>query len=176
MTVAGTVADATIARTRSTASSSVALPLRRLNVLRRSERAVDAVEARAREPLVAALVQHEPGQLRCAALRRGDHLLRARHLRHAVVAHERDGLDPRYARGGEARDELGADGRRERVGLVLQPVARPDVADGDRGHAGAGAGTYSMRLVGRIGSSATTSVVIATPTHCHPVSVNPNLK
>ena len=97
--------------------------------LGRGERAVHAGERRPGEPLVAALVQHEARQLGVAALRRRDHILGARHLRDAIVAHERDRLDARHTCRSQARDELGANSRRERLGLVLEPVARPDVAD-----------------------------------------------
>ena len=79
---------------------------------------------------MALLVQNEPGVLDAlAALDPRDHLLGAGHLRHAVVANEADGLDPRQTHGGEPVDELGADRRREHVGLVLQPVSRADVAE-----------------------------------------------
>ncbi len=56
-------------------------------------------------------------------------LLRTRHLRHAIVPHERRRLDPRHARRCEPVDELGADSRSEHVRLVLEPIARPDVTD-----------------------------------------------
>ena len=65
VTVAGvSPAAARIASVRATASASVALPFRSLKRLRRRERHVDAVEAGvAREPLPAALVENEPGEL-----------------------------------------------------------------------------------------------------------------
>src|SRR3954447_24511622 len=102
-------------------------PVERLG---RRERAVDASEPRSPEPLVALEVQDEPRVLRALTQvdRSGD-LLRTRHLRHALVAHERRRLDPRQARGCEPVDELGADSRCEHVRLVLQPVPRPDVTD-----------------------------------------------
>ena len=64
---------------------------------------------------------------------RRDDLLGAGHLRHARRIDEADRLDPRQARGREAVDELGAHDRLERDRVVLEPVARPDVADRHRG-------------------------------------------
>ena len=81
------------------------------------------------EPLVATLVEHQPGELGPLGVCGGDDLLRAGHLRHPVVAHERDRFDAREPRGSESRHELGTLRGRERLGLVLQAVARPDVAD-----------------------------------------------
>ena len=177
VTVDGTSARARIARTRSTASASDALPFRRLNASVAASVQLTRVEAGLREALVAALVEHEPDQLgRPRSRQPRDDLLGAGHLRDAVVADERDRLDPRHARRGEPRDELGAHGRRERLRLVLQAVARPDVADRD--HAGAAAGTgTSIVSRGRIGSSATTRLVTASPDPLRGASsVWPNLK
>ena len=84
----------------------------------------------------------------------------------------------RGTRAAASRDTSSARTRgRERLRLVLQPVARPDVADRD--HAGTGAGHRHVSTVprGRVGSSATTRLV-----DCHPdplpaaSSVWPNLK
>ena len=105
------------------------VPVPPVERLRRGERAVTRASVVCGEALVAALVQHEPRQLGVSALRGRDDLFGACHLRHAIVAHERDGLDARHARRREARDELGAHRGRERLGLVLEPVARPDIAD-----------------------------------------------
>ena len=54
----------------------------------RRERHVHAVERRRCEPLPAALVEHEPGELGLNVAGRLDDLLRAGHLRHALVADE----------------------------------------------------------------------------------------
>jgi hypothetical protein len=79
---------------------------------------------------VALLVQHEPAQLGpLHALDSRDDVLRACHLRNEVVAHERDGLHARNPRAGQAADELRAHRGGEDVRLVLEPVARADVAD-----------------------------------------------
>ncbi len=95
------------------------------------ERHVDAVERRRGEPLPAALVQHEPGELGLNVADRRDDLLRTGHLRHALVADEADRLDPRQAGGREASNELGPDVGSERLRLVLKPVAGADVAERD---------------------------------------------
>ena len=101
-----------------------------VELLGRAERRVHPVQAGRGEALVAALVQHEAGVLGAVApLDPGDHLLGAGHLRHAVVAHEADRLDARHARGGEAVDELRPRRRLQRLGLVLEAVARADVAE-----------------------------------------------
>ena len=116
------------------------------------ERDVDAVERGRREPLPAALVEHEPGQLDARArLDRGDDLLRPGHRRHRVVADEADRLDPAQPGRGEAVHELRAHRRREHDRLVLEPVARADVAEQDVG----------QRWVTRSG-------VIRTITRCSP--------
>ena len=131
VTVAGTSAAARIASARATASSSDAFPFARLNASVAAEGDVHAVEPRRAEPLPAALVQHEPGELDTVArLDRRRHLLRAGHLRHAVVAHEAHRLDPRQPGRREPVHELGAHGRRQRLRLVLEAVPRPDVAQG----------------------------------------------
>jgi hypothetical protein len=80
---------------------------------------------------VAALVQHEARELRSPSERTGHNLLCVGHLRYAVVAHERHGLDPRHARRRQAADECRPSGGRQRLRFVLQPVARADVADQD---------------------------------------------
>src|SRR5262249_53328463 len=64
-----------------------------------------------------------------AGVGRRHDLLRARHLRHRLVADEAHRLDARQPGGGEAAHELRAHRRREHVRLVLEPVARPHVAD-----------------------------------------------
>ena len=106
------------------------VPVVPVEPLGRAECDVEAVEPRGREALVALLVEHEPGVLGLfAPLDRGDHLLRAGHLRHAVVPDEADRLDPRQPRGGKPVDEVGANRGLERLGLVLKAVTRPDVAE-----------------------------------------------
>ena len=142
---------ARIARTRSTASSSDALPLRWLNALCRGERAVDAVELRVREALVAALVEHEPGELRIAAARR----LRPLPPRPPSAARARRARTrpPRCAARAPpraARRARRARPRREGVRLVLQAVARADVADRDvHRYAGAATGDGASSTVSR---------------------------
>jgi len=101
-----------------------------VELLRRAEGRVHPVEACLREALVPLLVEHEARVLGAvAALDPADDLLRARHLRHAVVAHEADRLDAWQSRGGEPVDELRARRRLQRLGLVLEAVARADVDD-----------------------------------------------
>ena len=108
------------------------VPVRLVEALGRAEGDVHPVEPARREALPAALVQDEPGVLdTLAALDLTDDLLRAGHGRNAVVADEAHRLDPRQARSAEPVDELGAHGRRERVGLVLEAVARADLAERD---------------------------------------------
>ena len=87
-------ARARIASARATASASVAFPFSRLNDSVAAKVTFTRSSAARREPLPAALVQHEPGVLGAVApLDRRDDLLRARHLRHAVVADEAHRLD-----------------------------------------------------------------------------------
>ena len=105
--------------------------VRAVEGLGRGEGDVDAVEPGSLQALPAALVQHEPDDLRPGpALDPGHDLLRARHLRHALVAHEAHRLDARQPGGREPAHELGTDRRGERLRLVLEPVPRPDVAEG----------------------------------------------
>src|SRR5206468_1786359 len=95
---------------------------------------VDTVKAGLPQSLEALLVEDEPGVLDAvASVNRRDHLLGSGHLRDAVVSHEADRLDPRQTRSRKLVDELGAHRGRERVRLVLEPVARADVAEG-HGH------------------------------------------
>ena len=106
-----------------------------VELLAHREREVHLVEARLAEPLVTAFVEREPGvDDALASLDRGDHLLGVGHLRHARRVDEAHGLDARHAGGGEPVDELGAGRRAENLGVVLEAVARSDVADGDRRH------------------------------------------
>src|SRR6266511_1142891 len=108
----------------------VAVPL--VERLGRRERAVHAAELRLAETLVALEVQDEPCVLGSVAwLDSRDDLLGSCHLRHTIVADEGRRLDARKTRGREPVDELGADAGRDNVGLVLQPVARADVAERD---------------------------------------------
>ena len=106
----------------------VSVPL--VERLCRRERAVDAIEHGFSKPLVAAEVEDEAGVRGAfAPLDPVDHCLGVRHLRDPVRADEASRLDAREARRREAVDQLGADRRRQRVRLVLEPVARPDVTD-----------------------------------------------
>src|SRR6266545_3633247 len=108
----------------------VAVPL--VERLGRRERAVHAAELRLAETLVALEVQDEPCVLGSVAwLDSRDDLLGSCHLRHTIVADEGRRVDARKTRGREPVDELGADAGRDNVGLVLQPVARADVAERD---------------------------------------------
>ena len=100
--------------------------------LRRREREMHLAERCRRQPIVAALVEHET----CVddigtVLERGDDLLGGGHLRHAGGTDEADGLDTRQPGPAEAVDQLGAHRRLEDEGVVLKPVAGGDVADGD---------------------------------------------
>ena len=89
VTVAGRSAAARIRSTRAAASSTDAFAFRCENDSVAASVDVEPVERRRLQPLVALLVQHEPGVLDAlAALDRRDHLLGAGHLRHAVVADE----------------------------------------------------------------------------------------
>ena len=98
--------------------------------LRRREREVDAVEAGCGKPLVPLDVQRQPRVLRSIpTLDRVHDILGAGHLRHRVGTYEARRLDPRQPCRAQAVDQLGANPRRERLGLVLQAVAGPDIAD-----------------------------------------------
>src|SRR4029078_7599579 len=61
-----------------------------------------------------------------------DDVLGAGHLRHAVRWHEADRLAALETRLGEPVDEVGTDGRLQNLALVLEPVARADVAEDQR--------------------------------------------
>ena len=93
-----------------------------------AEREAHLVEARRDEPLVAALVEREPGadDVRGHADGRDD-LLRVRHLRHAPRVDEARDLDRRALRLRESPHQLGARRDVEDLRLVLQAVARADV-------------------------------------------------
>ncbi len=89
------------------------------------------------EPLVAALVEREPGAHDSWRLSDClDDLLRVRHLRHAPRVDEARDLDRRHTRADELPDELDASRDVEDLRLVLQTVARADVVHGHsrRGH------------------------------------------
>ena len=100
--------------------------------LRCGEGDVHLVQAGSHQPVVATLVEDETGidDARPAVDRRDD-LLRPRHLRHPCGIDEADCLDARQPGVGEAVDEFGANLRLEDLGIVLEPVARGDVADDD---------------------------------------------
>jgi len=107
------------------------VPVPLVEGLRRGDRAVDPVERRLAQPLVAFQVEDEAGVLGSLAPVDPRHdLLRPRHARHAVVADEADRLDSRQPGRGEPVAQLGAGCGRERFRLVLEPVAGPDVTDG----------------------------------------------
>ena len=90
------------------------------------------VQAGLHEPVVATLVEDETGiDDPRPALDRRDDLFRPRHLRHARRIDEADGLDARQSGIGETVDELGANLRLQDLRIVLEPVARGDVADDD---------------------------------------------
>ena len=78
-----------------------------------------------------------------------DDLLRAGHLRHALGADEADRLDHGEPRGREPVDELGPRLRRQDVPLVLQAVARPDLADRDQATRSGVTRTITLRSPGR---------------------------
>ena len=109
------------------------VPVPEVEGLGRREGDVDAVEPGGGEALPAPLVEDEPRQLDAIPpLDALDHLLGAGHLRHAVVAHEADGLDPRQPHRGEPVDELGPRLWRQHLRLVLEAVPWPDVAEKHR--------------------------------------------
>src|SRR5262249_14435379 len=93
------------------------------------------VEPRRREAIVTPLVEDKAGvdDAGTAADRRDD-LLGPRHLGHAYRVDEADDLDARQPCGGEPRHELGPHSRLEHHGVVLEPVARCDIAHGDTAH------------------------------------------
>ena len=88
------------------------------------------VEAGGHEALVPPLVERQAGVDDAGpTVERRDDLFGACHLGDAARADEADGLDPGQAGGGEPGDELGADGRLEDGGVILQPVARGHVTE-----------------------------------------------
>ena len=95
------------------------------------------VEAGRDEPLVAALVEREPGAHDSRRFSDGlDDLLGVRHLRDAPRVDEARDLDRRHTCADELPDELDACRDVEDLRLVLQAVARADVVHGHsrRGH------------------------------------------
>ena len=100
--------------------------------LRRRECEVELVEAGLGEALGSFLVEDEPGVGHAvAAFDAGRHLLGSRHLRHPLGTDEADRFDLGKPARGKAVDQLRAHLRLEGRTLVLEAVARPDVADGD---------------------------------------------
>ena len=96
---------------------------------------VDAIEAGSGEALPAAFVEDEARELDALApLHAVDDLLGARHLRHAVGADEAHRLDAAQPGRREPVDELRPRLGRQHLGLVLEAVARSDVADDDVHH------------------------------------------
>src|SRR5262245_51952675 len=94
---------------------------------------VHPVERARLEALEALLVEDQPRVLDpVAAVDSSDDLLGAGHLRHRVVADEADRLDSTKPGRSQSVDQLGPGPGRHDVLLVLEPVARPDVADRDQ--------------------------------------------
>ena len=128
--VVGRAPDDRGGRSRGLVDGRVRVPS--AEALGRCERHVSLVEPGRVQPVVASLVQDKA----CVddarlAVECGDDLFRPRHLRHAIVADEAHRLDPRHARSGQSVAELGPQRRGQGDGLVLETVARPDVADRD---------------------------------------------
>ena len=100
--------------------------------LRRSERDVRLVQTGFHEAVVATLVEDETGiDDARPAVDRSDDLLGPSHLRHPRRIDEADCLDARQPGVSQALDKLGANLGFEDLGIVLEPVARGDVADDD---------------------------------------------
>ena len=77
-------------------------------------------------------IRHERGVTRARPPRDArEHLRGVRHLRHPFRADERAHLDRRQIRGAQPVDELDLVGGRHARALVLQPIARADLDDGD---------------------------------------------
>ena len=92
----------------------------------RGDRAVEALR-----------VEHERGERgSAAAVEPREHLLGAGHLGHEPGVHEARRLDAAQPGGGEPAAQLGARGRLEHRGVVLQAVARAHVAERDHRRAG----------------------------------------
>ena len=107
------------------------VPVPPVERLRRGERAVHALQPGGAQPLPAALVQDEPRILDAVARLDPRHdLLGAGHRRNGLVPHERDGLDARHPSRREPVHEQRAGRGLQNDALVLEPVTRPDVADG----------------------------------------------
>ena len=133
--------------------------------------------APSRETLVATLVQHEPRQLGVAALQRAT-TSSAPAICGTRSSRTNDTASMRGTpRGRKARHQLRTHRRRERLGLVLQAVARPDIADRDTPGERRGRRHELDRVARPRRQQRDDEVVVAaTPTHCQPVSVWPNLK
>jgi hypothetical protein len=93
------------------------------------ERKVHLVEGGLAEALVPHDVEGQSGVRDAVApFDRGDDFLGVGHLGDAGRIDEADGLDPRYARGGEAVNELCPGRGVENLRVVLEPVTGADVA------------------------------------------------
>ena len=110
-----------------------AFPFRRLNASVAASVRFAPVEPRCGEPLLARARSGRARRLDAVDVARsGDDLLRAGHLRHALARRRSSPPRPGEARRGEPPRELSAHAGREHRRLVLEPVARADVADGRR--------------------------------------------
>ena len=88
------------------------------------------VEPGCEQPVVAPLVERQPRVDDARPpLDRGNDLLGSGHLGDPRGIDEAGRLDPRQPGRGEAVDELCPHRRLEDLRVVLEPVARPDVAD-----------------------------------------------
>jgi len=111
------------------------VPVAEVERLRRRERHVDAVQPGGGEAFPAAFVEHQAREFHAVVPADAlDHVLRAGHLRHALGADEADGLDSRHAGRCKPVDQLRPRLGREHLRLVLETVARSDVANDDVHH------------------------------------------
>ena len=125
-------AAATTPRYVSSDSSMLWLMLRLLKVSDAAAKTAMSANASGLRPAEPGQVRHERAvaHVRPASDARED-LCRVRHLRHPLRRHERGDLDGRVPGGRECVDERDLGRGRHDAGFVLQPVARPDLDDGD---------------------------------------------